>query len=134
MIDSTEYYQQTAPGSRTLLDSMSTQASGATERGMMYTYTLNSAPPSTPSPSRPIIYFWDEAPWVTRYVMMELAGLVLILCITIAAITLQHKCDSHHSSKVRRFRSKNFIASNMCLHQFVVVICIVHKLKHVIKK
>ena len=90
-----EKYHQNSRERRNLLVSTSTQASGAVEGGIMYTYTPNSAPASTPPASA--TYFWDAAPWVTRYVMIGLVGLVFILCIAIAAITLKHKCDLEHT-------------------------------------
>jgi len=96
---SAEHLHWNLQESRKLLDSTSTQASAAIEGGMMYTYTQNSAPASTPpalTPSRPSRYFWDAAPGVARYVMIALACLVFILCITIVAIILQYKYGSQH--------------------------------------
>jgi len=97
---STEHLHRNPHQSRKLLDATSTQASTAIEGGMMYTYTPNSAPLSTPpasTPSRPSRYFWDAAPRVIQYVMIALAGLVLILCITIVAITVQYKYSLQHT-------------------------------------
>jgi len=83
-------------------------------RHLLSSSTTTTPPtPTTPAPSSEseggVFYFWKAAPSVTRFVMIGLAGLVLILSITIAVLANVHNrvlleisesayepCTDHH--------------------------------------
>jgi len=64
-------------------------------RKLLSSSTTTTPPtPTTPAPSSKsdggVFYFWKAAPSVTRFTMMGLGGLVLILSITIAVLAKVH--------------------------------------------
>ena len=64
-------------------------------RNLLSSSTTTTPPtPTTPAPSSEsdggVFHFWKAAPSVTRFMMIGLAGLVLILSITIAVLAKVH--------------------------------------------
>jgi len=68
-----------------------------------------SAITTTPAPSssRGFFYFWKGAPWVTRFTMLGLAGIVLVLSITIAVLAKQHDRMVHDHSQIESAEFEN---------------------------
>jgi len=82
------YQSPTTHGDRKLLSSFDTSTS-----------VLSTTPP--PPSSGGIFYFWNAAPWVTRFTMLGLAGIVVALSITIAVLAKEHtRFLKEHSEQV----------------------------------